>query len=78
MPAPRRVSLFRNGRNQAVRIPRAFELPGDEAVIRKEGDSLIIEPARPRLSFGEWLKTAKPADEAFPKIDDPPPDPVTL
>jgi antitoxin VapB len=40
----RRVSLFRNGRNQAVRIPRSFELPGREVVMRKEGDRLIIEP----------------------------------
>ncbi|MEX2281730.1 MAG: AbrB/MazE/SpoVT family DNA-binding domain-containing protein, partial [Gemmatimonadota bacterium] len=31
MSAPRRVRLFRNGRNQAIRIPREFELPGDEA-----------------------------------------------
>ena len=33
----RRVSLFRNGRNQAVRIPRGFELPGDTAMIRRGG-----------------------------------------
>lgn len=30
----RHVRLFRNGRNQAVRIPREFELPGEEAIIR--------------------------------------------
>ena len=40
----RPVRLFRNGRNQALRIPREFELPGDEAMISKEGDRLIIEP----------------------------------
>jgi antitoxin VapB len=45
MPEPRTVSLFRNGRNQAVRIPVEFELPGDEALMRKEGDSIIIEPS---------------------------------
>ena len=27
----RRVKLFKNGRNQAVRIPREFELPGPDA-----------------------------------------------
>lgn len=42
----RHVRLFRNGRNQAVRIPRDFELEGDEAILRKEGDRLIIEPIR--------------------------------
>ena len=40
----REVRLFRNNRNQAVRIPVEFELPGDRAIIRKEGDRLIIEP----------------------------------
>ena len=27
--------FFRNGRNQAVRIPREFELPGEKATMRK-------------------------------------------
>ncbi len=34
----RRVKLFRNGRNQAVRIPVEFELPGDEAIMHRDGD----------------------------------------
>ena len=37
MATERRVRFFRNGRNQAVRIPREFELPGDEAIMRREG-----------------------------------------
>ena len=45
MNAQRKVKLFRNGRNQAVRIPREFELPGDAAVMRREGDRLVIEPS---------------------------------
>ena len=44
MPVERQVSLFRNGRSQAVCIPHEFELPGTTAVMRKEGDRLIIEP----------------------------------
>ena len=40
----RHVRLFRNGRNQALRIPREFELEGDEAILRKEGDRLVIDP----------------------------------
>jgi len=31
------VRLFRDGHDQALRIPREFELAGDEAIIRKEG-----------------------------------------
>ncbi len=45
MSTQRAVKLFRNGRNQAVRIPREFELPGEDAVIRKEGNRLVIEIA---------------------------------
>ena len=73
----REVKLFRNGRNQAVRIPREFELPGDRAVMRKEGHRLILEPVEPQ-SFVAWLATLEPSDEEFPSIDDPPPEPVDL
>ncbi len=58
----REVSLFRNGRNQAVRIPREFELPGDRALMRKDGDRLIIEPvAKPNIL--DVLKDRPPLDE---------------
>ncbi len=46
LASERHVRLFKNGRNQAVRIPREFELPGEDAIMRKEGDRLIIELAR--------------------------------
>jgi antitoxin VapB len=36
MQPDKHVRLFRNGRNQAVRIPRDFELDGNEAIIRNE------------------------------------------
>jgi antitoxin VapB len=73
----RRVRLFKNGRNQAVRIPREFELPGSEAIIRKEGERLVIEPAR-KESLLEWLATLDPIEEDFPPIDDPRPKPFDL
>ena len=73
----RHVKLFTNGRNQAVRIPREFELPGDEAIMRKEGDRLIIEPAKPR-SLLAVLATLEPLDEELPEIDDLPIDDVEL
>jgi antitoxin VapB len=73
----RHVKLFKNGRNQAVRIPREFELPGEDAIMRKEGDRLIIEPA-PRKSLLAVLATLAPLDEEFPPIADPAPDPVEL
>jgi hypothetical protein len=38
MRSVRQVKLFKSGRNQAVRRPPAFELPGDEAIMRREGN----------------------------------------
>lgn len=67
----RTVKLFRNGRNQAVRIPREFELPGNEAVMRKEGQKLVIEPA-PRKSLKELLASWEPIEGKFPEIEDLP------
>lgn len=82
MGAERHVKLFRNGRNQAVRIPREFELPGEDAFIRKEGDRLVIEP-RPTRSLREainWLRAQPPLgpEDDLPQIDDAPPEPVTI
>ena len=77
MSAVRHVKLFRNGRNQALRIPREFEFPQEDAIMHKEGDRLIIEPAPPRSLLG-LLATLAPLEEEFPPISDPPPDPVAL
>jgi antitoxin VapB len=74
MPEQRHVRLFRNGRNQAVRIPVEFELPGDEAIMRRDGDRLVIEPVR-RRGLIALLKTMQPLAEEFPLIDDPVPTP---
>jgi antitoxin VapB len=62
--------LFRNGRNQAVRIPVEFELPGNEAIMRRDGDRLVIEPVRKR-GLVALLKTMKPVEDDFPQIQDP-------
>jgi antitoxin VapB len=73
----RRVRLFKNGRNQAVRIPRELELPGEEAIIRKEGERLIIEPAPP-ASLIAVLDALEPLEEEFPAVPDLPIDDVDL
>ena len=65
----RHVRLFRNGRNQALRIPREFELEGDEALIHKEGDRLIVEPIRKGRLLA-LLASLDPLTEPFPDIDD--------
>jgi antitoxin VapB len=68
-PSPRRVRLFRNNRNQAIRIPVEFELPGNEALIRRDGNRLVIEPVRENSLLellGEW----EPLAESFPDVDE--------
>jgi antitoxin VapB len=75
--AERHVKLFKNGRNQAVRIPRDFELPGEDAIIRKDGERLIIEPAPPR-SLLAILATLPSLDEDFPPLEDRPAEPLDL
>ena len=77
MHSERHVSLFRNGRNQAIRIPREFELEGTEAIIYKEGDKLIIEPVR-KKSLKAVLASLSPLDEDFPEIIDLPVEPEDI
>lgn len=77
----RRVALFRNGRNQAVRIPREFELPGDEVILHRDGTTgrLILEPARPK-DLGDLLASWAPLgpEDDLPEIRELPADPVDL
>lgn len=62
------VRLFRNGRNQALRIPRELELKSNAALIYKEGERLVIEPVKPK-GLLECLSKLSPLDEDFPDID---------
>ena len=41
------ASLFKNGQNQAVRLPKDLEFKGINKVeIRKQGNSIVITPIR--------------------------------
>jgi antitoxin VapB len=64
----RSVKLLRDEDGQFVEIPSEFELPGEDAIMQKEGDKLIIEPA-PKQSLLELLETLEPLDEDFQKIE---------
>jgi antitoxin VapB len=67
----RHASLFRNGRNQAVRIPREFELEGIQVLIHKEGDRLILTPiGKNRLL--DLLASWDPLDDGLPEVEDLP------
>ena len=61
---PRRAKLFKNGRSQAVRLPKGFRFEGDEVLIHREGRRVILEPAEP-TPFGDdfWALFGAFADD---------------
>ena len=49
------AKLFKNGRSQAVRLPKEFRFEGTEVRIRKQGDKVILEPVkRSKWPDGFW------------------------
>jgi antitoxin VapB len=46
------AKIFWSGRSQAVRLPKDFRFEGSEVLIRREGESIVLEP----VSTGwDWL-----------------------
>jgi antitoxin VapB len=39
-----KAKLFRHGRSQAVRLPKAFRLPGTEVRVSRVGRGVLLEP----------------------------------
>lgn len=78
MRTTRVAHLFRNGRNQAIRIPREFELPGKEVIIHKEGSCLIIEPVQKRNNLAAILESWKASNVELSEIKDLPPEDVDI
>ena len=65
------AKLFRNGKNQAVRLPRDYEIQSDEVFIEKKGVKIILTP-KPR-TWEAYLASAHRLKEDFPDdIDDLP------
>jgi antitoxin VapB len=38
------AKIFRHGRSQAVRLPKAFRLPGDRVRVRRVESGILLEP----------------------------------
>lgn len=64
------AKLFKHGRSQAVRLPKAFRFPGQEVRIRRLGDRVILEPlVTPPFDVDAWLaELARFAGVDFPDI----------
>lgn len=69
------AKLFTTGGSQAVRLPKAFRFEGDEVLIRREGQKVILEPAKkskwPR-GFFESIRISDPAFQRPPQGEMPP------
>ena len=68
-PALRRVRLFRDEQEQTVHIPAEFEWRGTEAILRRDGDRLILEPVC-EGGLLALLASWGPLDDTFPDIDE--------
>ena len=69
------AKVFKNGRSQAVRIPKEFRFDTDEVLIERKGEKLILTPRKPRpwKTWGEYFATRKPLSDDFPDdIEDTP------
>ena len=52
-----RAKVFKHGGSQAVRLPKEFRFEVDEVDIHREGDSVVLKPARltPKTAE-EWVE----------------------
>ena len=67
------AKVFKNGRSQAIRIPKEYRVDSDEVYIEKVGDTLIIRPKKEDKwdNFFEQLKEVDTKD--FMKDREQPP-----
>ncbi|MEM6275112.1 MAG: type II toxin-antitoxin system VapB family antitoxin [Myxococcota bacterium] len=63
-----RAKIFKNGRSQAVRLPKEFRFEGDEVEISRSGDAVILRPVRTSFSQEFWSRLG----EAELKRETPP------
>jgi len=71
------AKLFKNGRSQAVRLPKEYRFEGDEVKIYKSGNRVILEPIeKEKWPEGFWQQFQR--DEDFPIPKPLPSAPVSL
>ena len=66
------AKLFMNGRSQAVRLPREFRFEGDEVLIERRGNSVVLSPLP-----GSWREFFEeiplPSEDFMEEREDLPP-----
>ncbi|MGH8283358.1 MAG: antitoxin [Gammaproteobacteria bacterium] len=65
----RTARLFRNGRNQAVRLPRDYEIQAEEVYIERAGETLILTP-KPQNWDAYFTRARRLSDDVPERVDD--------
>lgn len=64
------AKLFKNGNSQAVRLPKEFRFEGDEVLLEKRGDQVIISPKPKCGSWREFFESeARPTEDFMSERD---------
>jgi antitoxin VapB len=66
-----RAKLFRNGRSQAVRLPKDFRLPGTEVYVKRVGNAVVLIPIE-RSWEALFDSLGKFSDDFMAERDQPP------
>jgi antitoxin VapB len=64
-----KTTLFLAGRSQAVRLPKAFRLPGKQVSIRRLGDGVYIEPIIATVWPEGYFEAIQIEDPGFARPD---------
>jgi antitoxin VapB len=62
---PQIARIFKNGRSQAVRLPKEYRFEGNEVFIRKEGNDMILSPL-PKSWDSFFKETPLPSEDFLP------------
>jgi len=71
---PVRARVFRNGANQAIRIPVDLSFETDEVTLEKDGEALIVRPLRGRGWGAFFSDPQMTLPEDFDTGEDHPPE----
>jgi antitoxin VapB len=66
------AKLFKHGGSQAVRLPKAFRFEGNEVIIERKGNGILLKPKV--STFGDIIREMQekfPEAEKFPEIERP-------
>ncbi|MDD9910414.1 MAG: hypothetical protein OXR62_12075 [Ahrensia sp.] len=67
------MSVFQNGRSDAIRLPKEFGITSQKLLMKKQGDTILIREKRGKPTFSEVIEDIKKMgamDELWEDVDD--------